>query len=345
MENIDFQALINAVQSLEQRVTALQGENNLLRQEQAQHQQQVQAAAAAAAAAGQAAAAAGQLNVAGVIQPASKDRIPDPIKFVPSYDGNKKTLNNWIHSAETALNLYRNDPRVTPEVFSVYEQTLVNKIEGKARETVCVNSNNISFNEAKTLLLTIYGDKNDIATYQTQLWGLKMDESLHNYYKKSKEIMQCIKNIARAKTLYRDHWEAINDFIDNECLTGFINGLRKPYFNYAQTAQPENLESAYAFCCKFQNAENMQIQTHKRPDKKFSNHQQQQRFDNNSTKFKVTPMEVDPSMRSKMKINVNNQNTEEKSEEIENSDSENSENNDFLEETNFQICHNNQLTK
>lgn len=56
-------------------------------------------------------------------------------------------------------------------------------------------------------------------------------------------------------------------------------------------------------------------------------------------------MEVDSSMRSKMKMNVNNQNTEEKNEEIENSDSENSENNDFLEETNFQICHSNQLTK
>lgn len=143
----------------------------------------------------------------------------------------------------------------------MYEQTIINKIKGTARDTVCVNGNLSGFAKVSAVLKAIYGDKNDMATYQTQKWSLKMEESLHLCYKKSKEIIQSMKSLAKQKELYNNHWEAINDFLDQECLTAFINGLNKQYFGYAQATKPEDLESAYAFLCKFQNVENTKEHT------------------------------------------------------------------------------------
>ena len=57
----------------------------------------------------------------------------------------------------------------------------------------------------------------------------------------------------KKKGLYCNHWQDINDFIDQECLVAFIKGLNKEYFGYVQAARPEYLESAYSFLCKFQN--------------------------------------------------------------------------------------------
>lgn len=55
---------------------------------------------------------------------------------------------------KTTLDLFRNS--VTPEIFSVYEQTAINKIEGKARDTICVNGNPANFEEVAEILQNVY---------------------------------------------------------------------------------------------------------------------------------------------------------------------------------------------
>lgn len=60
-----------------------------------------------------------------------------------------------------------------------------------------------------------------------------------------------IKTIAKQNKIYSDSWSAICIFIEEDVLAAFIAGLKHPYFGYAQAAKPENIESAYAFLCKF----------------------------------------------------------------------------------------------
>lgn len=124
-----------------------------------------------------------------------------------------------------------------------------------------VNGNPSTFEEVATIFECVYGDRNNIATYQIQLWSLKMQDSLHTYYKRTKEIMVNMKSLAKRNATNSEHWEAINHFLEQEVLAAFINGLSKPYFGYAQTAQPSDLETAYAFLCQFQNAEKKKSQT------------------------------------------------------------------------------------
>lgn len=299
---VDMQSLCNSMAQLERKLNALQAENTALRAQSAPRAE------------------------------ANLFKIPDPIKGLPSFDGNRKQLQSWIQTVKKILDSFK--PLVSTEVFSMYEQMVLNKIDGRARDTICVNGNPTSFEEASEILLSIYGDKNDMSSYQAQLWSLKMEDSLHIYYKKTKEIIQNMKSLAKQKALYRNHWEAINDFLDSECLAAFINGLNKNYFGYAQAANPEDIESAYAFLCKFKNAETTQKQLHQSSQNKpsntqyqnkFQNHRQNKPFNNNtSDRTKVTPMEVDPSIRSKQArlFNHNTHPVEDENEVNENSDSE-----------------------
>lgn len=278
-------------------------------------------------------------------------RIPDPIKSLPTFDGKKKQATAWVQTVRTTLDRFRN--RVSEEIIEMYEQCVINKVIGEARDILCSNGNPQTFEEAARVLLNSFGDKNTIATYQTQIWNMKMENSLHNYYKKAKELMVNIKSLAKENQTYAAHWEAINLFIEQESLAAFINGLQKPYFGYAQTAQPEDIETAYAFLCRFQCAEITKKQTQPTNSSNYqkgqfqnspSNHkpqgQKQNKFFSNtqprSDRSKITPMEIDPSIRSKQGKIFNHdsdpveETPEENQDELSDSESET--------ETNFQIA-------
>jgi len=327
----NIHALIESMRLLEERVNTLQAENDSLQRFQQQQQPTTSS------------------------RSADYFRIPDPIRVIPGFDGNKKQLIGWLTTVKKTLDLFKNN--VAPEIFSVYEQTVINKIEGKARDTICVNGNPTTFDEVADILQNVYGDRNNIATYQTQLWNLKQNESLSLHYRKTKEILINMKSVARQNTVYASHWEAINLFLEQECLAAFINGLSKTYFGYAQTAQPEDLESAYAFLCRFQNAERTKSNTNngfeKHPsvdknvkrDNKFSQpkHLENRPFNNmkpSSDRTKIVPMDVDQSLRSNMRNKIFSHTAEEDDGKTISEESDSDEETDNEEDVNFQITAN-----
>ena len=100
---------------------------------------------------------------------------------------------------------------------------------------VCLACNPLNFEEVKIILLDAFGDRQELATYKAQLWANKQndDMSKHRYYKRTKEIMQNIKTIAKQNNDYNDNWAIICKFIDEDVLAAFISGLKHPYFGYA----------------------------------------------------------------------------------------------------------------
>jgi hypothetical protein len=227
--------------------------------------------------------------------PIDRFKIPDPIKSLQSFDGNKKQLMAWLRTAEETLGLFRDI--VPAEQFKVYLRAVTNKIEGKARDIICLAGDIEDFNTVKNILTDALGDKQELSTYKSELWRHKMsdDTSIYRYYSKTKEIVQNIKILAKQKNVYKEHWEAINQFIEEDALAAFIAGLRKPYFGYANAARPKDLEEAYAFLCKYQSNE-------KTSSNMVSKQTEQRNSKKPSSKIEVTqqePMEVDPSLRSK----------------------------------------------
>lgn len=221
-------------------------------------------------------------------------KIPDPIKAVPVYDGNKKQLFAWLKTAENALNIFKGN--VHPAVYTVYEDAIGNKIQGRAKDALCLEGNPTDFQDIKEILVKTFINRYDLSTHMCQLWHNKMNNKTHlkGYYMQTKELIQKIKQIARQNEKYCDNWSAINHFIDETSLAAFIAGLQEPYFGYVQAARPEDLEGAYAFLCKLKSnestAQNLNARKGVLAVKHYSSHNDdlEKRFDGNINKPRIT---------------------------------------------------------
>ena len=178
-------------------------------------------------------------------------RIPDPIKIIPSFDGNKKQLFSWIQTVENALNLFKD--RIDPLLYEVYVDAVKNKIIGKARDIISAEGNPQNFEEVKNILIKSLGDRKDLSFYMSKLWLNKMgSRRISEYYTHTKELIQKVKVIAKQNEKYKYSWDAINEFIDETSLAAFVAGLNDSFYGYVQAAQLLDLESTYAFLCKFE---------------------------------------------------------------------------------------------
>ena len=141
-------------------------------------------------------------------------KIPDPIKAVLVYDGNKKQLFAWFKTAENALNIFKGN--VHYAVYQMYEDAISNKIQGRAKDALCLEGNPTDFQDIKEILTKTFSDRYDLSTHMCQLWHNKMNNStnLKGYYMQTKELLQTIKQIARQNEKYNESWSAINHFID-----------------------------------------------------------------------------------------------------------------------------------
>lgn len=288
-------------------------------------------------------------------------KIPDPIKSIPSYEGNRKQLQSWLTTAESTLNRFK--PLVSDQIFEMYVTAVTNKITGKAKDILCLAGNPQNFDEIKEILSAALGDRQELSTYKCQLWQNRMQEhmSIHKYYNKTKEIVQNIKTIAKQNPKYQNHWDAINNFIDEDALAAFISGLRGNYFGHAQAARPKDIEDAYAFLCKFKSQEitasNMGESSNRgnqnksfgnqKPFKNTQNNDQKSKFKPDSIFKKETetpePMEIDPSLRSRLSFKkvVHNNET---SQDPENSSDSDEEDEDESPEVNFCVTQQNKNT-
>lgn len=264
-------------------------------------------------------------------------KIPDPIKSLPTFEGNKRRLQHWLNSVEKALHLYET---ATPRQKNVYFQSVLNKLEGKAKDCVCLAGEVETLEQLRKVLTDTLGDRQEIATYKSQLWLNKMEDSVHSYYKKCFENMQRIKSLAKLDPKYARSWEAINAFIEEDALAAFISGLKRPFFGYCQSAKPTNIEEAYAFLCKFEcndkiyrNSTNIQRDQGKKEfnrDKPPFPKPNEKSFKN--FKNSPEPMEIDPSIRAKTNFTRKSINNHEIDEDANKSDSEGEEIEEISEE-------------
>lgn len=251
-------------------------------------------------------------------------RIPDPIKSLPTYDGNRRQLSAWISTAKNTLEAFK--AHVTEVQFNMYTTAVLNKIEGKAKDILCLAGNPQHFDDVADILTNAIGDRQELSTYKCQLWQNKMNEntSIHRYFQRTKELVQNIKILAKQNPKYQQSWDAIGCFIDEDALAAFIAGLRDPYFGHVQAARPRDIEDAYAFLCKFRSQQITASRTEKqdtRSDTKSftKNRKPFQKTENQTTEninnsggndrerpknFPIDKMEVDPSIRSRLTLNT-----------------------------------------
>ena len=111
-------------------------------------------------------------------------KIPDTIKQIPTFDGNKKTLTNWLNQVDATLQLYvsiRNSA-----LYRIWMQHIRQKIVGVANEAL--NSAHVATDwlEIKETLVNYFGDRRELSTLLQTIPSLKqthktVDDFYHEY--------------------------------------------------------------------------------------------------------------------------------------------------------------------
>lgn len=289
--------------------------------------------------------------------------VPDPIRNIPGFSGNKKEALAWVQDAEQTLSLY--DDYRDQQIYGQIIRCVKNKVTGEAKEMLIAAGNPQTWEEIKEAILNAYGDRRDLTSHIQSLFYVRQGKkTLAEYYNKIRAIDTAIKTSVANMDDYRGSTRIINPFISLLTLTRFIDGLAEDISMHVRSRAPESLEHAYEITIQYSNA----AYRHKL-EKRVNTPAGFPKFDKDRPQHSKTTMgqsgsrpqsgkfrnnkqiEGDASMRthiSKMQVNNNTQKTEESPHEVDSDleddrtmpnnaklDSEDDEY--FCEELNFQV--------
>lgn len=178
--------------------------------------------------------------------------IPDPIKQLSEYTGNKKELNSWLHEVDDLYEEFKvKGENNAPDTFNAhYFRAIKNKIKGEARTVICANGNPSTIHELKRVLREHFGDQRDFATNLNSLFHLKKGErSNTKFYNEIKELNTKIKSNLQL------HPITANNLIEIITVTKFLDGISEPLASIIRNSKPKNLDDAYQAVIINQNAE------------------------------------------------------------------------------------------
>lgn len=181
-------------------------------------------------------------------------KIPDQIKIIPEFNGNRKQTLAWVEDTQQTLELfeeYELEP-CYPQILRVIRS----KIVGEAREVLIASGNPREWNEIKEVLLNAFGDKRDITSHIQSLFYVKQGtKTLNDYFHKVKAIDTAIKSTAAQMNDYKGSIEAVNKLISLMTLTRYIDGLNgETLAMYVRSYKPSTLEDAHEITIQHSNA-------------------------------------------------------------------------------------------
>lgn len=264
----------------------------------------------------------------------SASRIPDTIKLIPTYSGDRKGLTAWLSIVDTTLALY--EALSNTDLYGVWVQQIRNKIVGEAMKALEGGRANMTWPEIKRSLTDYFGDKRELSTLTQEIPYLRQgNKSLHEYYHSCGNLLNTIEDKIRLDPLNEGHEDAIMRVLSEQVKNGFIDGLNDPYDKYTRNYRPATLLDAYQ-CAQQQVAaeerknlkrfqpkpkmlQQQQYQTQRQPQYRpntqvappqFKQGTQSAQYRNNrpqpgNSNNAPTPMDVDTSIRSRQTFRGN----------------------------------------
>jgi len=183
------------------------------------------------------------LNTA-VVNPAelfTSMRIPDVIRFLPSYE--------FINNVEEIILMIKGTDQ-TP-----YGQMLLRairqKIEGKANEAVIASGANLIWDDIKDALIRHCRDRRDEETLMTELYKMKQKQlSLQRSYDQITKIKLALFRIIETEESEPLAIRVRQRVVSQTCLTTFLAGLRGNLNGIIQAFKPTGLEEAHDMAVK-----------------------------------------------------------------------------------------------
>lgn len=176
-------------------------------------------------------------------------RVPDAIKFIVPYKGDKKTLASWLTSVEEKLKYAKQTCSSEEEIahaMPLLVSIIRDKIVGEASEALVARHTALEWSEIKTVLSEYFGDKRDLCTLVTQISYMKQGtKSITEFYNDCRELLSDI----TAKLLLDQETKLcvkiLSKSYEDMILNSFIDGLVEPYSTLTRTSRPTTLLMAY----------------------------------------------------------------------------------------------------
>lgn len=186
--------------------------------------------------------------------PFTSFHIPDQIKIIPQFNGNRKEALAWIEDTQEAIDQFE-EFELEPEYRQII-RVIKSKIVGEAREVLIASGNPSEWAEIKEILLNAFGDKRDITSHIQSLFYVRQGKkTLQEYFQKVKAIDTAIKTTAAQMEDYKRSTEAVNKLISLMTLTRYIDGLNgENLAMYVRSYRPKSLEEANEITIAHSNA-------------------------------------------------------------------------------------------
>lgn len=274
-----------------------------------------------------------------------KFKLPDPVRNMSDFTGNKKELAAWLEELDELYDMYIvKGSKDEPDYFPAhYMRAIKNKIKGDARTVLCANGNPNTIPGIKMILIENYGDQRDLATNLSHLFHMKRGERNNlKFYSDMKELSSKIKTNLNLNPV------KINDLIEMIIITKYLDNIGEPLASIIRQSKPATLEQAYQAVCINQNAEARNRPAHsskpryKENNTNNNNYSSKQESSSYTKPVKKYPVQQQNKYRAKAEIHNNEMEAEREKDdpEVNDHDSDHDDDDDDYDnvetETNFQ---------
>lgn len=200
-------------------------------------------------------------------------RIPDAVKDLPNFDGNPRSLFDFISNVEEILALMPQIRNTTYERIIV--RAIRNKIVQQANEVLNMYGTPVDWAQIKANLVIHYSDKRNETSLIRDLHHLRQNQmTVETFYSKVVDIFSAMTNHIKVHENDANVIIAKQSLYQEMCLNTFLSGLKEPLGSTIRSMKPKNLAEALSFCLQeqnchyFQNPQQLQLFS---PVQKFQN--------------------------------------------------------------------------
>lgn len=179
-------------------------------------------------------------------------RIPDAVKDLPKYDGNRHTLFEFIENVTEILEIC--DEISGAPCTRILLRAIRNKIVGEANEVLNMYGTPLNWDSIRENLISHYADKRSEINLIRDLHSInQQNNTIEEYYSKIIDLQSTMINFTKINENNLIVIDTKNNLFKEMCLSTFLAGLREPLGSMVRAMQPDDIQEAFQYCLKEQN--------------------------------------------------------------------------------------------
>lgn len=179
-------------------------------------------------------------------------RVPDAVKDLPRYEGNKRSLYDFIDNVEEILGVMQ---EINGTGYAkIILRAIRNKIIGEANDVLNMYGTPLNWDDIKRNLIIHYSDKrNETSLIRDLHLCSQMNDSVEKFYSKIIDIYSTIINHIKIHETDPNVIKSKQNVYEQMCLNQYLSGLREPLGSIIRSMRPTSLSEAFNYCLQEQN--------------------------------------------------------------------------------------------